>query len=104
MCSTRLAEIQDAQNHQKFAIYAPSHNFIGLCLRIYGIYRQLEEKLLNTNIFSTCPHNMVIFGSLATEIGLPVWDTPTKFNRFRVLASLLQRRRSTEVNQTLHDV
>jgi len=26
------------------------------------------------------------------------------FNRFRVLASLLHRRRATEVNQTLHDV
>jgi len=29
---------------------------------------------------------------------------PTIFNGFRVLASLLQRRRSTEANQTLHDV
>jgi len=29
---------------------------------------------------------------------------PSKFQRFRVLASLLQRRRSPEANQTLHDV
>jgi len=43
---------------------------------------------------------------LAVEIGLPVWGTPTNFNGFRVLASLLQRRHSTEVYQTLglHDV
>jgi len=32
-CCTRLAEIQDAKNRQKFAIWAPSHNFVGLYLR-----------------------------------------------------------------------
>ena len=41
---------------------------------------------------------------LAAEIAWRVWGTPTIFNGFRVLASLLQRRRSTEANQTLHDV
>jgi len=29
---------------------------------------------------------------------------PSNFNGFRVLASLLQRRRSTETSQTLHDI
>ena len=33
-----------------------------------------------------------------------VWGTPVNFNEFRVLASLLHRRRAMEVNQTLHDV
>jgi len=47
---------------------------------------------------------MVNFGPLAAEIGLPVWGTPANFNRFHILASLLHRRRSTDVNQTLHDV
>jgi len=47
---------------------------------------------------------MVNFGPLTAEIGLPVWGTPANFNLFRVLASLLHRRRSTAVNQTLHDV
>jgi len=42
--------------------------------------------------------------ALMAEIGLPVWGTPANFNGFCVLASLLQRRRSTEANQTLHDV
>ena len=37
-------------------------------------------------------------------IGLPVWGTPATFNRFRVLASLLQQSRSPEANQTLHDL
>jgi len=47
---------------------------------------------------------MVNVGPLAAEIGWRVSGTPANFNRFRVLASLLQRRRSPEVNQTLRDV
>jgi len=61
-------------------------------------------SVLPTNISSTCPHNMVNVGALTAEICLPVWDTPANFNGFQVLASLLQRSCSTEVNQTLHDV
>jgi len=41
---------------------------------------------------------------LAAEIVSLVWGTPASFNGFRVLASLLRRRRSTEANQTVHDV
>jgi len=33
MCCSRLAEIRDAKNRQKFAICAPSHNFVRLHLR-----------------------------------------------------------------------
>ena len=47
---------------------------------------------------------MVNFDTLTAEIGSAVWGTQTNFNWFRVLASLLQRRRSPEANQTLHDV
>jgi len=47
---------------------------------------------------------MVNFGPLAAEIGPVVWGTPANFNGFCVLAALLQRRRSTEANQTLHGV
>jgi len=66
----------------------PSHKFLGLYLRNYGIYRQLEKRqseknLLNSNTSSTCPDNMVNFGPLAAEIGLPVWGTPVNFNGFR---------------------
>ena len=84
---------------QKIATYAPSHNFLGLYLRI-----DIRKNFLNSSISCTCSDNMVNFGPLAAEIGLPVWGTPENFNGFRVLASLLHRRRSTEVNQTLHDV
>ena len=43
---------------------------------------------------------MVNFGPLAAEIVWLDWGTQGNFNGFRVLATLLQRRRSTEVNQT----
>jgi len=61
-----------------------------------------KKNLLSSNTSSTCPYNMVNFGRLVAEILSLVWGTPANFNGFRVLASSLQRRRSTEVNQTLH--
>jgi len=42
--------------------------------------------------------------TVTAEIGSGVCGTRANFNGFHVLASLLSRRRSTEVNQTLHDV
>jgi len=63
-----------------------------------------KKNLLNSNVSSTCSYNMANFGPLAAEIASLVSGTPAHFNRFRVLALLLQRRRSTEVNQTLHYV
>jgi len=68
------------------------------------MYWQSEKSLLNSNISSTFSHNVVKLGPLMAEIGSGVWATPANFNKFRVLASLLHRRRTTEVNQTLHDV
>jgi len=64
----------------------------------------IGKALLNSNISCTRLYNMVHFGPLTAEIGWWVWGTPTNFNGFRVLASLLLRRRSVQVNQTLHDV
>ena len=61
-------------------------------------------KMFKSDIFPTCSHNMVNFGLLTADICWRDWGTAANFNGFRVLASLLQRRRSTEVNQTLHDV
>ena len=68
------------------------------------MYRQSEKNLLNSTMPSTCPQNMVNFGPLKAEIDLPVWSTLANTNGFRVLPLLLQRRRSPEANQTLHDV
>jgi len=61
--------------------------------------------MLNSNISSRCPpHTMANFGPLMAEIGSGVWDTPANFNSFCILASLLQRHRSLEANQTLHNL
>jgi len=46
-------------------------------------------------------HNMVNFGPLAAEIGLPVWGTLANFNGFRVLAALLHGSQVVGVSQTL---
>jgi len=62
---------------------------------------QQPEKLLNSNISPTCPHNMVNFGPLAAEICWRVWGTPTHFNVFRVLPSLLHGILVMGVSQTL---
>ena len=58
-------------------------------------------KLLNSNMSSTCPYNMVIFGPLAAEIVSLVWGTPANFNGFRVLAALLHGTLVVGVSQTL---
>jgi len=63
-----------------------------------------KKNLLNSNMSSTCLHNMVNFGPLTAEIRSVVWGTPANFNWFRVLPSLLQRHHSLEANQTLHDI
>jgi len=35
------------------------------------MYRQSEKNLLNSNMSSTCLHNMANFGPLAAETGAP---------------------------------
>jgi len=67
-------------------------------------YIDNRKKLLNNNISSRCLHSMMNFGPVTAEIDWGAWGTPANFNGFRVLASLLHWRRSTAVNQTLHDV
>jgi len=67
------------------------------------MYRQ-SKKNVKLQYILHMSHNMVNFGQLAPEIGLPDWGISANFNGFRLLASLLHRRRSPEANQTLHDV
>jgi len=81
--------MQDPKKSPKIAIWAPSHNFVGLYPRNEGMCRQSEKNLLSSSISSTCPHNMVNFGPLAAEIVSLVWGTPGNFNGFLVLAALL---------------
>jgi len=63
-----------------------------------------RKNLLNNNISSTCPDNVVNFDTLRAEIGSGISAPPANFSEFWVLASLPHRRRSTEVNKILHDV
>ena len=65
------------------------------------MYRQSEKNLLNSNTSSTSPDNMVNFGPLAAETGLPVLGTPANFNGFRVLAALLHGTLVVGISQTL---
>jgi len=96
----RLAENTGRKNRQKFAIWAPSHKFVG---RIFATKAHIDsrKKLLNSNIPLTCRHNMANFGPLAAEIGLGVWGTTANFNGFRVLAALLHDTLLVGVSQTL---
>ena len=94
-------DIHDTKNTQK----SPSaHHRTRLSGYIFTtkacIHNRKKLHLVNSNISSTCLHNMVNFSLLTAEISWRVWGTPADFNGFRVLASLLQRRRSTEANQT----
>ena len=61
----------------------------------------IGKNLLNSLQMSSQYANV---GPLTAEIGLPVLDTPANFNWFHLLASLLQRCRSTEASQTLHNL
>jgi len=89
---------------QKFAKIRHLGTIEQICRAASSQIRHIGKKLLNSNTSSTCPRNMVNFDPPTAEIGLSVWGTPANINGFSVLASLLHRCRSTDVNQTLHHV
>ena len=95
-CGTWLAEKRGCKNRHLGSI-AQLCRAISSQLR----YRQSEKKLLSSNISSTCPDNMVNFGPLVAEIGLPVWGTPANFNGFHLLAALLHGSLVVDITQTL---
>ena len=106
MCCTRLPENTE---HKNYAKNRHLRTIAQLCPAISSQLRHVSttgKTFLNGNISfkALCPHNMLEFSWLTAEICWRVWGTPENFNGFRVLASLLHRRRSTDVNQTLHDV
>jgi len=96
-------KIQDARSRQKST--SGRHRTI-LSGYIFAAKAHIDNRktFLSSNISSTYPRNMVNFGPLSAEIGPVVWGIPANFTGFRMLVPLLQRRRSTEANQTLHDV
>jgi len=55
----------------------------------------IRKNSLSSNMSSRCPHNMVNFGPLAAEIGLPVWAPqliPTAFASWIVTCDVSQSR------------
>jgi len=75
-----------------------------LCRAVSSQLRHLStigNNFLNSEIFSTCPHNMVNFGPLTAEICWRVWGTPTNFNGFCILTALLHGTLVVGVSQTL---
>jgi len=64
----------------------------------------VNQKIVKLLYILHMSNNMVNFGPLAAEIGLPDCGSPANFNGFRLLASLLHRRHSPQANQTLHNV
>jgi len=50
---------------------------------------------------STCPYNLVNFGSIVADIGSLVWGTRDNFNEFCVLEALLHGTLVVVVSQTL---
>jgi len=106
MCCTARGslKIQDAKIAKKSPSGHHRKNLSGYIFATKACVDNRQENLFNSNISSTRFHNMADFSPLAAEIGSGVCGTPANFNGFRVLPSLLQRRRSLEANQTLHDV
>jgi len=67
-------------------------------------YRTPKNRPSGVRTLNSKSLTEALTGPLTAEIGSGVWGTPANVNGFRVLASLLQQRRSPEANQTLHDV
>ena len=91
MCCTRLAA---NAGPKKVAKNRHLGTIAQLCQAISSQLRHvltIGKNLLNSNISSTFPHNMVNFGPLAAEIVSLVWGTPTKFQRVLRLGSVTAR-------------
>jgi len=106
MCCKWLAENTGCKNDTKKSPYAHHRTIFcrAISLQLRHISKIRKKIVKQQYLLHNSSHNMANIGPLTAEIGLPVWGTAANLNGFRVLASLLQRRRSPEVNQTLHDL
>ena len=80
MCCTRLAGNAGPKKSPKIRHLG---TIAHLCRAISSQLRHVStigKNLLNSNISSTCPRNMVNFGPLKAEICWRVWGTPANFN------------------------
>ena len=96
--------MQDTKNCQKFTVWAPPHNFVGLYLRNYGTYRQSERKLAKQQYL---PYMSPQYGELrpssveVAEILSLVWGTQANFKWVSLLGSVTARHLVVGVSQTL---
>jgi len=90
MCYSQIAGNTGRKSDAKIAICAT----LSGCIFATKACIDNRKNLLNSNISCTCPHNMANFGPLTAKTVSLVWGTLANFNGFRVLPSLLQRRRS----------
>jgi len=97
-CCTRLAEYTGLKNRHLGTIAQLFSDYI---FATKARIDNWKKHLLSSNISSRCLHDMVNFGPLAAEIGLPVWGTQANFNGFRILAALLHGSQVVGVSQTL---
>jgi len=99
MCCTQLAANTGRKN------WPSAHHRTTLSGHIFATEAStIGKKLVKRQYFL---HMFSQYGELRPtngEVGWQVWGTQANFNGFRVLAALLHRRHSREVNQTLHDV
>jgi len=78
---------------------SPKNRRLGTIAQLVGLYLRNEATYRQQYLIHMSPHYGELQLTIAAEIVSLVWGTPANFNGFHVLASLLQRRRSTEANQ-----
>ena len=100
MCCTRLAGNTGCKNDAK---NRHLRTIAQLCRAVSSQHLCIDNRK-KASKQQYVLHMSSQYGELPAEIGSGVWGTSTNFNGFRVLASLLHRRRSPKANQTLHDV
>ena len=87
---TRLAgKKQDVMSPRNRHLHAHHHTSLSGSIFATTACIDSRKNLLNINISSTCPHNTVISGLLAAEIGSTIWGTPANFSGFRAFVALL---------------
>jgi len=100
MCCMRLAEDTGRKN----SLSGHHRTILSGCIFATKACIDNREKTVKQQYLLQTNLQYSNFGPLTAENGSGVWHTPANFNGFRVLGSLLQRRRSPKANQSLHDV
>jgi len=99
MCCARLAANTGRKNNAKNPYL---RTIARLCVAVSSSSQLRHVSTIGKSpkqqyVLHMSPQYMTNFGPLTAEIASGVWSTPANFNGFRVLPSLLQRRRSPEV-------